>query len=145
MSIYFSFPSDLSSSRRASNLSFTNFKKIRLNTTCLYSAGSTVPRSLSQAPQSASSKPTCFFLFGHSKSPVFECFIRRYITFDFIYVGVIQFNKSLYICFLGMVLNPSTARAASCRLPARRLHSLPVPSMAPLPPYSVGARLASNP
>ena len=41
-----------------------NFKKIRLNTTCLYSAGSTVPRSLSHAPQRESSKLICFFAFA---------------------------------------------------------------------------------
>lgn len=60
--MYLSLPSDINSFLRSSNLLLANFKKINPNTTCLYSEGSTEPRSMFAESQRVSSMIICFVL-----------------------------------------------------------------------------------
>ena len=63
MSIYFSLSSAISSCFLFSNLSLTNFRNIKPNTTCLYSEDSTFPLNLFAESHRVSSTLFSFFTF----------------------------------------------------------------------------------
>src|SRR5688500_808415 len=63
MSTYLALPSAINSALRSSYLSLANFRKMSARTTCLYSEGSTEPRSLLAESQRVSSRDLLFFFF----------------------------------------------------------------------------------
>lgn len=75
---YFWRPAAMSFSRCSSNLSLANLRKISESTTCLYSAGSTLPRNLFADSQREAS--TDFSIFFFLLFVEFFAMLKIYIT-----------------------------------------------------------------